>query len=310
MQKEIYSHELATKIIDIVEDMLAEKGIAPLPDTCQREYEDEAIIYGETFGKLSDDIENCIIAELEYCNANFVPGRYRDNEPDKSEQTLLKMAYEAFELKTWLIGNRTGGTAPYRNILSSRQYEHCGVELAEIRYQCDELCGLMDSPYHNLDIGEHIVTYRLYGKTLLCDGIDDIFDIGHWPEDEEYIKEFVTKWKLNYPVKGLESMSQLEKELHGCVLGVSAKVKDKISEWAQNKIKGLKKQVLEGKILVENGVAYWAESGNVIADEVAEALSNARFSKAFDGMDFTFDREATAKARAEQYVHCGCGANA
>ena len=114
-----------------------------------------------------------------------------------SEQNLLKIAEEAFELEAWFIGSLSGGIEPSPITDSVTKNEDGSVS---ITYHLPETCGLSDCRYHNTDTDKHTVTYALSedGCRLLLDGGDIFPSIAGWG-DEEYMNkaaEFYDKWHL------------------------------------------------------------------------------------------------------------------
>ena len=58
----IYTHDEAMHILEIFENVLCEYDIKiPSPEDDERDPENDASLYGSTYGDLLDDVENAII---------------------------------------------------------------------------------------------------------------------------------------------------------------------------------------------------------------------------------------------------------
>lgn len=73
--KTIYTHNIATDIIECFEDLLEEKDIT-IPDDDREENEGEARIYGMTFANLLSDVESIIVQLLKDVNVDYVSDEY------------------------------------------------------------------------------------------------------------------------------------------------------------------------------------------------------------------------------------------
>lgn len=59
------ARELAIKILNIFEDMLAEKGIY-IPDECREWDEDEGCLFGATYYDLEDEITELLQTKIKF----------------------------------------------------------------------------------------------------------------------------------------------------------------------------------------------------------------------------------------------------
>lgn len=65
-QEKIYTHDLATEIVDMFDDMLVAHGIkVPSPEDDDREEDNEAALYGSTYSDLMDNVEALLIEMLD-----------------------------------------------------------------------------------------------------------------------------------------------------------------------------------------------------------------------------------------------------
>lgn len=66
MRNKIYTHNIATEIVELFEDVLDANGIKiPSPDDDQRDEDNEACLFGETYSVLLDNTETILIKMLE-----------------------------------------------------------------------------------------------------------------------------------------------------------------------------------------------------------------------------------------------------
>ncbi len=62
----IYTHNLATQIVELFEDLLDENGVKlPSPEDDERGEDNGACLYGSVYSDLLDEIEGVLIATLE-----------------------------------------------------------------------------------------------------------------------------------------------------------------------------------------------------------------------------------------------------
>lgn len=73
--KTIYTHNVATDIIECFEDLLEEKDIT-IPDDDREENDGEARIYGMTFANLLSDVESILVQLLKDVNVDYVSDEY------------------------------------------------------------------------------------------------------------------------------------------------------------------------------------------------------------------------------------------
>jgi len=73
--KTIYTHNIATDIVECFEDLLEEKDIT-IPDDDREENEGEARIYGMIFANLLSDVESIIVQLLKDVNVDYVSDEY------------------------------------------------------------------------------------------------------------------------------------------------------------------------------------------------------------------------------------------
>ena len=78
----VYTHDEATRILELFEDVLADNGIVvPSPEDEDREEDNYACLYGSTYSDLLDDVE-CIIkdvAERAKRGDDIIPDVYSGN---------------------------------------------------------------------------------------------------------------------------------------------------------------------------------------------------------------------------------------
>lgn len=73
----IYTHDEAMHILEIFENMLCGYGIKiPSPEDDERDPENDASLYGSTYGDLLDDVESAIIDLLNRHKPNAEVIRY------------------------------------------------------------------------------------------------------------------------------------------------------------------------------------------------------------------------------------------
>lgn len=64
--KEVYTHDEATAIVDLFDELLVERGIkVPSPEDDDREPDNDAALYGSVYDDLLSDVEYHLIQLLE-----------------------------------------------------------------------------------------------------------------------------------------------------------------------------------------------------------------------------------------------------
>lgn len=81
MKKKIYTHDEASKIIELFEEVLAEYDIVvPSPEDDDREEDNAATLYGSTYSDLLDNVEEILIELLSKAkDSEIIPYEYSGN---------------------------------------------------------------------------------------------------------------------------------------------------------------------------------------------------------------------------------------
>lgn len=79
MENKIYTHDEASRIIELFENILDRYGIiVPSPEDDQRDVDNMVGLYGSTYSDLLDDVENTLIDLIDRAKAgsDVVPNVY------------------------------------------------------------------------------------------------------------------------------------------------------------------------------------------------------------------------------------------